>query len=180
MPEAIMIIKSDNTKFEHTLVQTPYEAAVLFGSSKCEISHNTITGQLAPGYCAMSVTDGASWGWNGPATDNLVAFNEFENFNEINNVAGGGIQLNASYGYPITGNIIRNNKINNPVGRGIILSGRTIYLSNLAHNLITFNDFRGCYDEIWLQDQSLLSSNDFIRNLGNQSPDEPNRGQPPK
>jgi hypothetical protein len=172
----VLIVNSNNTTVSHLLIQNPAEAINLFRSSQCEITHNTITGQIIGAGAVNLLNGGVSVNWRGPVTENLVAFNKIENS------AGAGIYLNALFNFPITLNTIKNNKINNPAvpgGKGIGLSANPLYLSSLEANSITFNDFRGCYDEIWYSDASLLTRNTFSRNLGYQSPDEPNRGQPP-
>ena len=172
----VLIVNSNNTTVSHLLIQNPAEAINLFRSSQCEITHNTITGQIIGAGAVNLLNGGVSVNWRGPVKENLVAFNKIENS------AGAGIYLNAPFNFPITLNTIKNNKINNPAvpgGKGIGLSANPLYLSSLEANSITFNDFRGCYDEIWYSDASLLTRNTFSRNLGYQSPDEPNRGQPP-
>jgi hypothetical protein len=160
----ILIIKSDNTTVEHLLIQTPVEGINLFGSSLCKIIHNTVTGQLSAGYNAINLYNGggSTWGWNGPVTDNLVAFNTIENS------TGGGIYLKAAYNLPFTLNAVEHNNVNNPNGNGIVLSGDSSYLRD---NVIAHNDFRGCHDEILCSSSSLLIANTFSKNLGFHPPD---------
>jgi hypothetical protein len=168
MVVGVLVVSSDNTTVEKLSFDTPYEGINVFASSHCQITHNTVTGQFGAGFAAINLLSGASWGWRGPVTDNVVAHNTIENG------AGGGILLR-SYGpsYPVRSNSIEHNKVNNPDGKGIVLNGDSLAL---FANSIAFNDLRGTGQEIWYSSDLLLTVNTFDRNLGYQPPNEPNRG----
>jgi len=166
----VLVVSSDKTTVEKLLFDTPYEAINIFASSHCRITHNTVTNQLGATRSAINLLSGVSWGWRGPVTDNVVAFNTVENGE------GGGLSL-VSYklsSFLVTGNTVEHNKVNNPDGKGMVLAGDPL---KLFDNSIAFNDFRGTGLEISVSSNDLLTVNTFDRNLGFLPPNQPNRGQ---
>lgn len=167
---AIYIVWGNGWKVsDNTLRENELRGIYLYGSSNCEIIHNTIDG-LKGDVVDGILLDPTRWD---PANNNLIAFNDIIHEVEETGFQYHGIRLISNNG-TARGNIISHNKISvsNPIATqySVAIALRDLVASwggepVITDNIIEFNDLRGSSTGIlFCPPDTTVYRNDFYKN----------------